>query len=117
MNLPSARMMKETDYCGLVSGREVDKGALFQTFYGKLNTAPMIRECPVNMECRLIHTLDLETHEIFIGDIAGTYCDAECLTSGKERNCPPVTDSFSMSGGRYFRLGERSDWPGTREEN
>jgi flavin reductase (DIM6/NTAB) family NADH-FMN oxidoreductase RutF len=108
VNLPSARMMKETDYCGLVSGREVDKGALFQTFYGKLNTAPMIRECPVNMECRLIHTLDLGTHEIFIGDIAETYCDAECLTPGKGENLPRVDPIlFSMSGGRYFRLGEQ----------
>jgi flavin reductase (DIM6/NTAB) family NADH-FMN oxidoreductase RutF len=108
VNLPSARMVKVTDYCGLVSGREVDKAALFQTFYGKLKTAPMIQECPVNMECKLIHTLDLGTHEIFIGEIAETYCDEECLTQGKGEDLARVDPIlFSMSGARYFRVGEQ----------
>jgi flavin reductase (DIM6/NTAB) family NADH-FMN oxidoreductase RutF len=108
VNLPSARMVKETDYCGLVSGQDVDKAALFETFYGKLKTAPMIRECPVNMECKVIQTLDLGTHEIFIGDIVETYCSEECLTPGKGEDLTRVDPIlFSMSGARYFRLGEQ----------
>jgi flavin reductase (DIM6/NTAB) family NADH-FMN oxidoreductase RutF len=108
VNLPSARMVKVTDYCGLVSGREVDKAALFQTFYGKLKTAPMIQECPVNMECKLIHTLDLGTHEIFIGEIAETYSDEQCLTQGKGEDLFRVDPIlFSMTGARYFRVGEQ----------
>ena len=115
VNLPSARMVKVTDYCGLVSGREVDKAALFQTFYGKLKTAPMIQECPVNMECKLIHTLDLGTHEIFIGEIAETYCDEECLTQGKGEDLARVDPIlFSMSGARYFRVGEQIGLAWTR---
>lgn len=108
VNLPSTRMVKETDYCGLVSGQEVDKSALFRTFYGKLKTAPMIEECPVSMECRVIQTLDLGTHEIFIGDIVETYCREDCLTAGKGEDLSRVDPIlFSMGGARYFRLGEQ----------
>ena len=46
-------MMEKTDFCGLVSGRDIDKAALFDVFYGELKTAPMITECPLSLECRL----------------------------------------------------------------
>jgi len=59
------------------------------------------------MECKVIQTLDLGTHEIFIGDIVETYCSEECLTPGKRGSHPGGPDSFSMSGARYFRLGEQ----------
>ena len=59
VNVPTANQVKETDYCGMVSGRKKDKSKLFNTFYGELQTAPMIMECPVNMECELIQTLNL----------------------------------------------------------
>jgi len=108
VNVPSSKMVKVTDYCGMVSGKDVDKGALFETFYGKLKTAPMIQECPVNMECKLIQTLDLSTHEIFIGEIVATYCDEHCLTAGKGEDLPKVDPIlFSMSGARYWRVGEQ----------
>ena len=107
VNIPSTKMVKATDYCGLVSGKDVDKAALFETFYGKLKTAPMIRECPANMECKLIQTLDLGTHEIFIGDIVETYCDEECLTSGNAEDLGKVDPIlFSMSGAKYWKVGE-----------
>ena len=53
VNIPSVELVKETDYCGIVSGRETDKVAdcKFNIFYGKLATAPLISECPVNLEC------------------------------------------------------------------
>ena len=40
VNIPSEEMVKETDYCGLFSGKDTDKSKLFQTFYGTLDTAP-----------------------------------------------------------------------------
>ena len=51
INFPSAEMMEKTDFCGLVSGRNVDKSALFDVYYGELKTAPMITECPLSLEC------------------------------------------------------------------
>ena len=100
-------MVQVTDYCGLVSGQEVDKASLFRNFYGRLKTAPMIEECPANMECQVIQTLDLGTHEIFIGEIAATYCNEDCLTPGKGEDLLKVNPIlFSMSGGRYFSVGQ-----------
>jgi len=53
INLPPARLVLETDYCGLVSGWKIDKSQLFAPFYGKEKLAPMVRECPVNAVCKL----------------------------------------------------------------
>jgi flavin reductase (DIM6/NTAB) family NADH-FMN oxidoreductase RutF len=44
VNIPSAKIVRETDYCGLVSGKNDDKTAIFTTFYGALQTAPMIEQ-------------------------------------------------------------------------
>jgi flavin reductase (DIM6/NTAB) family NADH-FMN oxidoreductase RutF len=82
LNIPSLDMIEKTDYCGMVSGRKFDKAAMFETFYGRLETAPMIKEVPFNAECRLIRTIDLPAEELFIGEIVSTYCDEDCLTEG-----------------------------------
>jgi flavin reductase (DIM6/NTAB) family NADH-FMN oxidoreductase RutF len=82
VNIPSSDMAEKTDYCGMVSGRKFDKSVIFETFYGKLETAPMISECPFNVECRLIQTVDLPAEELFIGEIISAYCDEGCITGG-----------------------------------
>ncbi|MFX1298215.1 MAG: flavin reductase family protein, partial [Promethearchaeota archaeon] len=51
INIPSSDQVIETDYCGVVSGRTIDKSEIFTTFYGELETAPMIKECPITCEC------------------------------------------------------------------
>ena len=82
VNLPSEALVRETDYCGLVSGKNTDKEALFNVFYGQLETAPMIESCLLNMECRLYQTVDFITHDIFIGEVVETYADETILTGG-----------------------------------
>ena len=82
VNIPSSDMAEKTDYCGMVSGRKFDKAAVFDTFYGKLETAPMIKECPFTVECRLVQTVDLPAEELFIGEIVTAYCEENCLTEG-----------------------------------
>jgi len=52
VNVPSADYVTETDYCGLVSGKTTDKSKIFTTFYGELETAPMIGEFPIVCECK-----------------------------------------------------------------
>ena len=105
VNIPPVGLVKETDYCGLVSGRHADKSTLFEAFYGKLETAPMIRECPLNMECRVIHTVDFPTHDIFIGEIVSTYCDEECLRDGVI-DFVKVQPVLFVNDRRYWGLGE-----------
>jgi flavin reductase (DIM6/NTAB) family NADH-FMN oxidoreductase RutF len=107
VNLPSAKMVKETDYCGLVSGKNVDKAACFKTFYGKLKTAPMIEECAVNMECQLIKTVDFPNHDIFVGKVAATYCDDAVLTDGTVDLGKVKPILFVMNDRSYWNLGTK----------
>jgi flavin reductase (DIM6/NTAB) family NADH-FMN oxidoreductase RutF len=107
VNLPSLDLLRETDYCGLVSGRDVDKAALFTTFYGELGV-PMIAECPVNMECRLVRTLDFETHDVFVGRVVQTYCEDRCLTNGKLDLTQVQPILFAMPDRSYWTVGERA---------
>jgi flavin reductase (DIM6/NTAB) family NADH-FMN oxidoreductase RutF len=69
VNIPSCSLMEKVDYCGLVSGADVDKSDVFEVFYGSLRTAPMIRECPVTLECRLVQSVPLPTNTLYIGEI------------------------------------------------
>jgi flavin reductase (DIM6/NTAB) family NADH-FMN oxidoreductase RutF len=108
VNIPSVEMLAQTDYCGLVSGKDVDKGKLFENFYGTLGTAPMIQSFPINMECRLIHTVDvLPTHDVLVGKIVQTYCDGTCQTDDKIDwpRVQPILFTGTDSG--YWSLGER----------
>lgn len=82
VNIPSVDMVKITDYCGIVSGRKVDKSNLFNTFYGQLKTAPMIQECPLNFECKLIQTIKAGNNFIFIGEVVSTYANEAVLVDG-----------------------------------
>jgi flavin reductase (DIM6/NTAB) family NADH-FMN oxidoreductase RutF len=107
VNIPSDNMVKETDYCGLVSGKNKDKAALFKTFFGELKTAPMIEQCAVNMECELVKTVEFRNHDVFIGRIAETYCDEKMLTDGEVdlRRLQPLL--FSMNDRSYWRIGDK----------
>jgi flavin reductase (DIM6/NTAB) family NADH-FMN oxidoreductase RutF len=82
VNIPSADLAEQVDYCGLVSGRKVDKSAVFETFYGKLKTAPLIKECPFSVECRLMQTVELPQEQLFIGEIVAAYSEDRYLTDG-----------------------------------
>lgn len=85
VNVPSVDLVKETDYCGIVSGTRVDKveKCKFKVFYGKLGTAPLIEQCPINLECKVVHVLKLDSHSLIIGRVEETYISDECLTNGE----------------------------------
>ena len=107
VNIPSQEMTVITDYCGIVSGKQVDKSVLFETFYGELKTAPMIRECPINLECKLTQTLDFGgMNEIFIGEIVQAYAESKYLTAGLPdiKKVSPIV--FSMHDNNYWKVGE-----------
>jgi len=85
VNIPSTDLVKETDYCGIISGAKVNKAEVcrFKIFYGKLNSAPLIEQCPVNLECKVMHIMDLGSHSLVIGQIEETHISDSCLTDGK----------------------------------
>jgi len=108
VNIPSAKLLEKTDYCGIVSGEKMDKARVFEIFYGRLETAPMIRECPVTLECRLVEEVVLPTHGLFIGEIVGSYVEAWAIRDGKP-DFPAIDPLFlTMPDNRYWRLGKHA---------
>jgi flavin reductase (DIM6/NTAB) family NADH-FMN oxidoreductase RutF len=108
LNIPSANMLALVDYCGTASGKKVDKGKIFENFYGKLGSAPMIQACPTNMECRLVRVIEgFPTHDLLVGEIVETYCDEACQTDGEVdwSKVRPILFTGTDSG--YWELGER----------
>lgn len=85
INVPSVSAVAETDYCGIVSGSNSDKAGTcrFTVFYGSTNGAPLIEQCPLNMECKVAHLLDLGSHVLVIGRVQETHVSEDCLTDGK----------------------------------
>jgi flavin reductase (DIM6/NTAB) family NADH-FMN oxidoreductase RutF len=105
VNIPSTELVRETDYCGIVSGKKVDKSTVFETFYGELKTAPMIAECPISLECKLVQTLDMPHHDVFIGEIVETYCDEEVLREGEIDFAEVDPILFVIYGKDYWTFG------------
>ncbi|UCG06992.1 MAG: flavin reductase [Desulfobacterales bacterium] len=62
---------------------KTDKSGVFEIFHGELKNAPMIKACPLNMECKPYDTYDTPTHDLFIGEIVETYAEEAVLTDGK----------------------------------
>ena len=107
VNLPSQEMLKVTDYIGIYSGKKIDKSELFTNFYGELKTAPMIEECPLNLECKLVEALDLGgTNEIFIGEIVAVYAEEKYLMKDLPdiKKIKPI--AFSMHDNNYWAIGD-----------
>ncbi len=107
INIPSECMVEIADYIGIYSGRNIDKSVLFDCFYGELITAPMIRECPLNLECRLVQVVDIPGRdELFIGEIMHIYCSEEYMTGGLPdiNKIRPII--FSFGDHKYWKLGE-----------
>ena len=105
VNLPSADMVRKTDYCGMVSGHTVDKSTVFQPFYDELGKAPMISESPMNYLCKVIKSIQINDFEVFFGEIIATYINDNCLTEGKA-NPLKVNPTIGM-GAAYYSLGEQ----------
>ena len=106
VNIPSEDMVAETDYCGIVTGRNTDKAALFEAFYGELKTAPMITECPVNIECVLRKKIHLGVHDLFLGEIVSVHVDQEILDEEGEIDFAKLSP-FVFNQGEYWSLGKR----------
>lgn len=106
VNIPSTDLVKETDYCGLISGAKTDKvrDCGFEVFYGTLLTAPMIGQCPINLECQALHMLNLGSHILVVGKIVETYISEDCLTDDK----PDIAKvkPFAFGPGGYHVIGK-----------
>jgi flavin reductase (DIM6/NTAB) family NADH-FMN oxidoreductase RutF len=106
INTITEDLMEISDYCGIVSGKDIDKSKLFEVFYGELKTAPMIEESPLNLECKLDKHIEYKGHDLFFGEIIQAYAEEEILKGA----IPDITKLhpliFSMNDNNYWKLGE-----------
>lgn len=108
INLTTKKLVKATDYCGVRSGRDVDKFAEMHLTPGKaehLKYAPTIEESPVNIECRVTEVKELGAHHMFLAEVLGVTVD-EAYMNENGRFELNSTGLVAYSHGTYFALGE-----------
>ena len=108
LNLPPASLIRAVDFCGTVSGQDVDKFAKtgLTPMPGLKVRAPLIRECPVNLECVVRQSLVLGSHVLFLAEVVALRADDEVVEDGAVivgRIAPLAYDPF---GGDYWSLKE-----------
>ena len=108
VNMPGEDLMVKADYCGIVSGRRADKARLFEVFYGKTQSAPMIAECPLCLECTLVQEVELHTNALFIGEVVEAYCEEACLSGGQPDILKMKPLVFTMPDNTYWRVGDEA---------
>ncbi len=106
ISIPDAELIEKTDYCGIVSGKKTDKSTLFKVFFGELDQAPLIEECPVCMSCSLFETVKLESNTLYIGEPKEVFTEEKYMTDGALdiKKVNPFT--LTMPDNTYWSLGE-----------
>ena len=109
-NLPTTAILKEMDFCGVVSGSKLDKFSTTQLtpMPAEKIKAPLIKECPVNLECRVKQVLALGSHDLFLGEVVAAHMDTE-IQDEKGRIDIGKAKLFAFCAGamEYWSLGER----------
>lgn len=108
LNIPPASLIRAVDFCGVVSGRDVSKFAetRLTPIPGLKVQAPLIQECPVNLECVVRNSLVLGSHVLFLAEVVALHADDEVVENGGViigRVAPLAYDPF---GGDYWSLKE-----------
>lgn len=108
VNLVTKELTFATDYCGVRSGREVDKYEEMKLtpLPSKYIDAPGIAESPVNLECRVTEVIPLGSHDMFLAEIVGVTVDDKYMD---EKGKFHLNDSglVAYSHGEYFELGKK----------
>lgn len=108
INLTTKELAFATDYCGVKSGKDIDKFKEMKLTAQKATkvSCPIIAESPVNLECKVKEVIELGSHDMFIAEVVAVDVSEEYMdANGKfELNS---TDLIAYSHGEYFTLGEK----------
>lgn len=106
INIPDVSLIEKTDYCGLVSGNRTDKSGLFSVFYGELDKAPLIKECPVCMSFSLYDAVRLPSNTLYIGEPREVFTEERYMTDNQLdiKKIKPFT--LTMPDNHYWSVGE-----------
>ncbi len=107
INLTTNKIVKETDKCGVLSGRDVDKFKLTGLTKQKANMvkAPLIEESPVNIECKVEQILELGSHHMFIAKVLCVDVDESYLDETGRLDLHKA-GLITYSHGEYYDMGE-----------
>ncbi len=108
VNIPSEAYAKEADYFGLVSGRNEDKFAAtgLTPLKSDLVDAPFVKEFPLVLECKLIHTLEIGLHTQFVGEIMDVKAEESVLNEAGQPDIEKIKPIiFSPESRRYHKVG------------
>lgn len=107
INLPTERLVKAIDWCGVKSGRDVNKfeACGLTAMPGARVDCPMVEESPVNMECRVTQIIPLGSHDLFLAEVVACNVD-ESLLDEKGKLCLEKAGLIAYSHGEYLTLGK-----------
>ncbi len=107
VNLVSRDLIKKCDYCGVKSGRDVDKfKEMNLTKIKGIDTGvPLIKEAPASLECKVRQIIELGTHDLFIADILNVTVASE-LFDEKGAIDMRKADLVAYNHGEYYSLGD-----------
>ncbi len=107
INLVPSNLAKTADYCGIYTGKKVDKFkkcALTKERASKID-APLIGECPISIECKVTDIIPLGSHHMFLADIVAVNVEERLLEG--DRLCINRAHLCAFAHGEYYKLGER----------
>jgi flavin reductase (DIM6/NTAB) family NADH-FMN oxidoreductase RutF len=108
VSLPTEDYVKQADYFGMASGRDEDKFSRsgLTPVKGKLVDAPFVKEFPLALECKLLHSIEIGLHTEFIGEILDVTADEECLGPDGLPDIEKIRPIlFSPEGRKYHGVG------------
>ena len=108
VNLPTRAIAEQVWYCGSVSGRTVrkfEKSGL-TPLPASVVRPPLIAECPVNIECRVIGVQEIGDHDLFLGQAVAQHVDEQVLDQAG-RIIVDRLDGFALVAGEFRAFGER----------
>jgi flavin reductase (DIM6/NTAB) family NADH-FMN oxidoreductase RutF len=113
VNIPSTENLEAVEYCGIVSGSKVDKFEKcgLTAVDGLKVAAPIVEECPINLECEVKDVIELGLHHMFIGTVVEKHVRKSCM-SKKGTIDPEKVDFISYVHGEYWSLGSRLERAG-----
>lgn len=108
INLTTSSMIKQVDFCGVKSGRDINKfeACGFHAVAAGKVSAPLIDECPVSLECRVTESKLLGSHTMFLAEIVGIDADDKYIDSKGKLNLQQC-GLAAYAHGEYFALGRK----------
>ncbi len=109
INLTTEQLAKATDWCGVRSGRDYDKFKEMHLTPGpcQLLKAPLIEECPLNIECRVVEVKELGSHDMFIAEVVAIDAEETLIDKGTGAFQLNHASPLAYSHGKYYGLGEK----------